>query len=132
MGVEIVLLLPFIFLPRRRPAEHAAWRDLPRCMLTFLVFAMVFLAFRADGIAHLREICGVMAHSSWRLRPVFGQPLFYIVPFFIIEWLGRRNEFPLERLPFPAAVRWLIYWSLLLLISVFSLDRDTRFIYFQF
>ena len=92
----------------------------------------MFLVFRADGITHLGEICDVMFNGSWRLRPVFGQPLFYIVPFFVIEWLGRRREFPLERLPFPTAVRWLIYWLLLAGISIAGLDRDMQFIYFQF
>ena len=67
-----------------------------------------------------------------QIRPTFGQPIFYMVPFFIIEWLGRRQEFPLERMPFPAAVRWLIYWLLTVGISVCGLDRDMQFIYFQF
>lgn len=66
------------------------------------------------------------------MRPVFGQPLFFIIPFFIIEWLGRKQEFPLMRLPFPTVVRWIIYWALLAGISIASLDRDMQFIYFQF
>ena len=127
-----LLLLPFIFMPRKKLSEHATLRDLPRCLLTFFIFAMVFLTFRANNIAHLTEICDVMLNTTWRMRPVFGQPLFFIVPFFIIEWLGRRQEFPLERLPFPTALRWSIYWLLLIGISIFALDRDMQFIYFQF
>jgi len=100
--------------------------------LTFFLFAMVFIAFRANGITHLGEICDVIVNGSWSQRPVFGQPVFYIVPFFIIEWLGRRQEFPLERLPFPTVVRWIIYWGLLAGISIASLDRNMQFIYFQF
>ena len=131
--VNGLLLMPFVIRPRRRPlVGDATWRDLPRCLLTFLIFAAVFLAFRADSISHLGEICDVMVNSSWRVRPIFGQPIFYIVPFFIIEWLGRHREFPLERLPLPTAVRWLIYWALLAGISIASLDRDMQFIYFQF
>ena len=130
--VNGLLLLPFVFLPRQTLSEHASWRDLPRCLLTFFLFAMVFIAFRANSIVHLGEICDVIANGSWRQRPVFGQPLFYMVPFFLIEWLGRKHEFPLERLPFPTVVRWLIYWSLLAGISILSLDRNMQFIYFQF
>ena len=55
-----------------------------------------------------------------------------IVPFFIIEWLGRKQEFPLMRLPLPTVLRWVIYWGLLIGISIASLDRDMQFIYFQF
>ena len=130
--VNGLLLIPYVFLPRRQASEHARLRDLPRCLLTFFLFAMVFIAFRAHGIAHLNEIVDVMLHTTWRLRPVFGQPLFYIIPFFIIEWMGRKQEFPLQRLPFPTAVRWLIYWALLIGISILGLDRNMQFIYFQF
>ena len=131
-AVNGLLLLPFVFLPRQQLSEHASLKDIPRCLLTFFLFAMVFLAFRANGIVHLGEICDVIVNASWRQRPVFGQPLFYMVPFFLIEWLGRKHEFPMERLPFPTVVRWLIYWLLLAGISILSLDRNMQFIYFQF
>jgi D-alanyl-lipoteichoic acid acyltransferase DltB (MBOAT superfamily) len=130
--VNGLLLLPYVFLPRKRLSEHATWRELPQCLLTFFLFAMVFIAFRANGITHLGEICDVIVNGSWKQRPVFGQPIFYIVPFFIIEWLGRKQEFPLKRLPFPTVVRWIIYWGLLAGISIASLDRNMQFIYFQF
>ena len=127
-----LLVLPFVFLPKRRLGEHASLRELPRIVVTFLLFAVEAIAFRAANIAHLGEILDVMLNTSWLVRPTFGQPIFYMVPFFIIEWLGRRQEFPLERMPFPAAVRWLIYWLLTVGISVCGLDRDMQFIYFQF
>ena len=107
-------------------------RDLPRCLMTFLIVAIVGISFRANNLAHLNEIIDVALHTTWKLRPVFGQPLFYMVPFFIIEWLGRKHEFPLERLPFPTAVRWIIYWAIVAGISILSLDRNMQFIYFQF
>ena len=130
--VNGLLLLPFVFMPRKKLSEHASLHDIPRCLLTFFIFAMVFVAFRANGITHLGEICDVIVNGSWSLRPVFGQPLFYIVPFFIIEWLGRKQEFPIKRLPFPTVVRWILYWALLAGISIASLDHNMQFIYFQF
>ncbi len=127
-----LLMVPLIFLPRKRYSDYAQLRDIPRCFFTFMVVALVGISFRANNLAHLKEICDVVVNTTWLMRPVFGQPLFYIVPFFIIEWLGRRHEFPLMRLPFPTAVRWLIYWLLLAGISIISLDRNMQFIYFQF
>ena len=127
-----LLVLPFVFLPKRRLGEHASLRELPRILVTFLLFAVEGIAFRAANIAHLGDILDVMLNTSWLVRPTFGQPFFYMVPLFIIEWLGRRQEFPLERMPFPAAIRWLIYWALTVGISIFALDRDMQFIYFQF
>jgi D-alanyl-lipoteichoic acid acyltransferase DltB (MBOAT superfamily) len=69
--VNGLLLLPFVFLPRKRLSEHATWRELPQCLLTFFLFAMVFIAFRANGITHLGEICDVIVNGSWKQRPVF-------------------------------------------------------------
>ena len=130
--VNGLLLLPFIFMPRRQLSDHATWRDIPRCLLTFFIFAMVFIAFRADGIHSLGEICGVMLNGSWQLVPDCWDCIYYIVPFFLIEWLGRRQEFPIQRLPMPTVLRWTVYWGLLLGIALASLDRGTQFIYFQF
>ena len=127
-----LLSVPYIFLPSKRLSGHATLRDIPRCLFTFLIVALVGISFRANNIAHLNEILDVVFHTTWKLRPVFGQPLFYIVPFFVIEWLGRKHEFPLERLPFPMAVRWIIYWAIVIGISILSLDRNMQFIYFQF
>ena len=130
--VNGLLLVPFVFLPRKDLSEHASVRDLPRYLLTFFLFAMVFIAFRAEGVKHLGQICSVIAGGTWLAWPSCLEALYYIVPFFIIEWLGRRQEFPIMRLPFPTIVRWLIYWGLLLGIAMASLDRSTQFIYFQF
>lgn len=130
--VNGLLLLPYVVLPRRQMSEHASWRDPPRCLLTFFLFAMVFIAFRADGITHLGQICDVMINGSWSQCPAYGQPILYIVPFFIIEWVGRRQEFPIMRLPLPTVMRWIIYWGLLAGIAMASLDRSAQFIYFQF
>ena len=130
--VNGLLLLPFIFMPRRQLKDDATLRELPRCLLTFLIFAAVFLVFRADGITHLGQICDVMMHGSWLAVPQFIEGIYYIVPFFVIEWLGRHQEFPLEQMRMPRVVRWLIYWGLLAGIAVASLDYSTQFIYFQF
>ena len=130
--VNGLLLVPFVFLPRRDLSDHATVRDLPRCLLTFFLFAMVFIAFRAEGVKHLGQICSVIGSGAWLAWPACLEAICYIVPFFIIEWLGRRQEFPIMRLPFPTVVRWLIYWGLLLGIALASLDRSTQFIYFQF
>ena len=130
--VNGLLLLPFVFMPRRQLSEHAALRDIPRCLLTYFIFAMIFIAFRAAGIGQLCEIGSVIIHGQWLVWPPFMEALYYIIPFFIIEWLGRKQEFPLLKMQFPRVLRWTIYWGLLLGISLASLDKYTQFIYFQF
>ena len=111
--VNGLLLLPFVFMPRRQLSEHAALRDIPRCLLTYFIFAMIFIAFRATGIGQLCEIGNVIIHGQWLVWPPFMEALYYIIPFFVIEWLGRRQEFPLMQMRFPRVLRWTIYWGLL-------------------
>jgi len=130
--VNGLLLLPHVFLPKRKRTDDATWRDLPRCLLVFLTFGLVFLCFRANNITHLNEIVDVIIHGNKALRPAHLQPLFYIVPFFVIEWLGRHQEFPLQRMNMPRVLRWAIYWALLAGISIAGLDHNAQFIYFQF
>lgn len=130
--VNGLLLLPFVFMPRRQLSEHAAVRDIPRCLLTYFIFAMIFIAFRAAGIGQFCEIGNIIIHGQWLVWPPFMEALYYIIPFFVIEWLGRRQEFPLMQMRFPRVLRWTIYWGLLLGISLASLDKYTQFIYFQF
>ena len=130
--VNGLLLLPFVFMPKQKLSEHASVRDIPRCLLTYFIFAMMFIAFRASGIGQLSEIGSVILHGQWLEWPPYMEALYYIIPFFVIEWLGRRQEFPLLKMQFPRVLRWTIYWGLLIGIALASLDKYTQFIYFQF
>jgi D-alanyl-lipoteichoic acid acyltransferase DltB (MBOAT superfamily) len=130
--VNGLLLLPFVFMPKQQLSEHASVRDIPRCLLTYFIFAMIFIAFRASGIGQLSEIGSVILHGQWLEWPPYMEALYYIIPFFVIEWLGRKQEFPLLKMQFPRVLRWTIYWGLLIGIALASLDKYTQFIYFQF
>ena len=118
--VNGLLLLPFVFMPKQKLSEHASVRDIPRCLLTYFIFAK------------LSEIGSVILHGQWLEWPPYMEALYYIIPFFVIEWLGRRQEFPLLKMQFPRVLRWTIYWGLLIGIALASLDKYTQFIYFQF
>lgn len=128
-----LLLLPFVFLPRKNyKTEDATWSDIPCCLLTFLIFAFVFLAFRSPNISHLSECLNTLCSSSWLTMPMGITSLLYIVPLVIVEWLGRRQDFPIMTLPMPTMLRWIVYWALLFLIAFYSAGRNLQYIYFQF
>ena len=61
------------------------------------------------------------------------QILLLIAVFFTIEWLGRENQFAIEKLElkFPQTIRWIFYYSIIFLICLFS-GNGEQFIYFQF
>ncbi len=132
--VNGLLLLPFVFLPKKTYKDTTAtWRDIPRCILTFLIFALVVISFRSSDINNLNECLGVLTSTSYFSMPIGKSALLYLVlPFVVVEWLGRHQEFPIMTLRVPTVVRWTIYWGLLFLITFYSADKDIQYIYFQF
>lgn len=127
-----LLMLPRVFVKRNKPTGEATWRDLHKCLAVFILFGIVFLIFRANGIAHLNEMAFALVHGSWTAMPMGITALCYIAPLAVVDWMGRRHEFPLELLPVPTAMRWAIYWTLLALIAYYSTGHQVSYIYFQF
>ena len=130
--VNGLMLLPFVFLKKKSYTTHARFRDIPRCVLTFLIFALIFLSFRSPNISHLNECLGVLVHGSYLSVPMGITALYYILPLVVVEWLGRRQAFPVMTLKMPAILRWTIYWGLLFLIAFYGAKADIQYIYFQF
>lgn len=112
--------------------DYATLRQLPLCLLSFATFAVLFMVFRANNMFHLGECLNVIAHGDYSQGCYGLGSLRYVAPFFVVEWLGRKEEFPLKRLAMPAVARWAIYWTLLVLIVYFSTGNDIKYIYFQF
>ena len=131
-AVNGLMLLPFVFFQKKSSTNHARFRDIPKCILTFLIFALIFLSFRSPNIAHLQECINTLVHGSYLNLPMGITAFYYIIPFVIIEWLGRRQEFPIMTLNMPTILRWVIYWSLLFIIAFYGAKADIQYIYFQF
>ena len=130
--VNGLMLLPFVFLKKTSYSDHARLRDVPKCLLTFLIFALIFLSFRSPNIAHLEECISTLIHGSYLTMPIGISAFYYIVPFMITEWLGRKHEFPIMTLRMPTVARWAIYWALLFIIAFYGAKADIQYIYFQF
>ena len=131
-AVNGLMLLPFVFFQKKSSTNHARFRDIPKCILTFLIFSLIFLSFRSPNIAHLQECINTLVHGSYLTLPMGITAFYYIIPFVIIEWLGRRQEFPIMTLNMPTILRWAIYWSLLFIIAFYGVKTDIQYIYFQF
>lgn len=131
-AVNGLMLLPFVFFQKKSSTNHARFRDIPKCILTFLIFSLIFLSFRSPNIVHLQECINTLVHGSYLTLPMGITAFYYIIPFVIIEWLGRRQEFPIMTLNMPTILRWVIYWSLLFIIAFYGAKADIQYIYFQF
>ncbi|KAF2325948.1 MAG: MBOAT family O-acyltransferase [Flavobacterium nitrogenifigens] len=100
---------------------------------TFTVLAWIF--FRAKNVKHaLQFISGIFSKSFFSLpteRPTYL--ILLILLFIVIEWLGRRNKYALEKLEFQynTFFRWSMYMIIIVFVFIFG-AREQEFIYFQF
>ena len=98
------------------------------------VFAWIF--FRAESLGHaLDYVGGIFSRSLFSAPEVkikIGFVLL-IVAFFIVEWLGREEQFAIAKtgIRWPKALRWTFYYALILAIFYFA-GGEQQFIYFQF
>lgn len=127
-----LLMLPHVFHKSHKPCDVVSWRNLHKCFIVFSLFGLTLLIFRAHSITHLEDMCHALVYGSWTTLPMGISALCYIIPFFTIEWIGRKHEFPLQYMPLPTLLRWLIYWGMLSAIAFYSTGQQVSYIYFQF
>ena len=105
---------------------------------TLVVFAWIF--FRADSLIHAFHIIGTIFSESLFMIPAFSGRknslvvLLLISIFTVIEWVGRENEYAIEKIFRKSrALRWSFSYVMIIAVFtsiIFSVPQD--FIYFQF
>jgi alginate O-acetyltransferase complex protein AlgI len=110
-------------------------RELFSIGITFLLTVFAWIFFRANNMTHaLSYIKGIFTKSLLTIPTVLPYSIFGLLLFFIIiEWLGRENQYALQRfgLKWPKALRLSFYYLLIILIFAF-MGKEQEFIYFQF
>ena len=121
-----------------RPNGMPQWHDLLKMLGTYCLVAIGLLIFQAPSVSHLWHYVCALARPSLLSVPSLGLPVFTYVGLAMLvgcEWLCRDREHPLQFIHGPAvssrAVRWSIYYVLILCILLFQ-GQTQRFIYFQF
>ena len=111
-----------------------------RNMVGVFLMAMVgFVIFRADNISEAFGFYGKLFSSSMFSVPVISNrsgaviTMLFIIILFVIEWLGKSNEYAIGDIGtrFSKPVRWGIYYLLVVTIFFFA-ATGKEFIYFQF
>lgn len=102
---------------------------------TFFITVLSWIIFRATSLTHAKEFYINMFSKDLFTMPK-DAPLFSLLLvflFFIIEWIGREQNFALERLgiSWKKPLRYTLYYTIMLLIMWFS-QKEQNFIYFQF
>lgn len=100
---------------------------------TFIMTVFAWIFFRSDTIKSALEYISILCSKSLISMPdIKSKSTLLLIVFFItIEWLGRRNEFALEKVKLKQPLRWSFYMFLILLLFIFS-GQEQEFIYFQF
>jgi alginate O-acetyltransferase complex protein AlgI len=110
-------------------------KDLLSIIITFLLTVFAWIFFRASSItgafAYIREMFSKSFLTVPTVKPYIV--FFFIVFFMVVEWLGREEEFALNKfgLNWPKPIRHGFYMLLITAIFLFS-TKEQQFIYFQF
>ena len=142
-GLHALFFLPLILSGRNRrytgPIAHNRYlpglREGAGMLLTFVLTTLAWVFFRAENLSHAMEYFGNMASVSLISFPQMlpKQLLVLIMFLLVIEWLGRHDQYALEKrcAKWPKWVRLGFYYILIGLI--FFMGRSEQdFIYFQF
>ena len=114
-------------------------KDIFNILKTFTLAVLAWVFFRAENIDHAwRYLKGIFSKSLLSMPDFNGKEgalitLLIIAVFLVFEWIGRFDEFALERigLTWPTTVRLGLYYLLVLTILWYS-GGEQEFIYFQF
>lgn len=109
-------------------------KELFNIIITLIPVMFTFVLFKSNTVSQAFGYYGHMFTKS-----VFSAPspiqlyiVFLVVFFFVIEWLGKYNDYAIKRIFSGSIVlRGLFYFFLITTIFIFS-AKEQQFIYFQF
>jgi len=143
-----VLFLPLIILGKnRRYTDTAAIgkiipniKEIFQISLTFVLVLAGWVFFRSENIGHAFEYYkGIADISLFSLSSLYNKKsalyaVIFISIMLIVEWIGRNNQFGLEKfaLTWKKPFRWAFYLFISFIIITFVKTEGTPFIYFQF
>ena len=103
---------------------------------TFLVVMLGWAFFRADTVGQsFMWVKEILFGFDFSIKPILRQgaphAVLWTSVMLLCEWVNRKCEFGFARYPVNASARYLVYWSIMLII-VLNLSPRQTFIYFQF
>lgn len=142
--LNAIFILPSIVLKRNRlnldivakGKMFPTVKEFFQISLTFLLTTFAWVFFRADSISKAFSYISLWFSSSFfslpSKRPSAGI-LLELVIFIALEWIGRENDFAIQKtgLKWNKITRWIFYILLAMTIIIFA-GKEQKFIYFQF
>ena len=110
--------------------------------ITFVLAMFAWILFRSVSIGQAFVYVRHIFSKDLLVIPFLRYPelqdsaivVVIIVPFLLIEWLGRESNYAIERLglSWPRYLRWGFYLFLIFSLGMFMDTNESAFIYFQF
>lgn len=119
---------------RTKMTERYGWAFKALGYLTTLsVVGIGFIFFRAENIQHAMHYISQLCDTSLFQLPNEGRKLIPFALLFLgIEYIYKNSTYTIQQLKFPIAIRWSIYYALVLAIFYLQPDQAIDFIYFRF
>jgi len=150
-ALNALFILPSVLIKANRSnldiVARGKWfptaREFFHLCITFMLTVFAWIFFRSENIIQALQFIKGIFSASFLAMPdgeaflrqdaasVYSI-LAMIVVFMAIEWMGREQQYPIEKLSkFPKVFRWATYYSILWSIVYFQ-GNQHQFIYFQF
>lgn len=108
-------------------------------LLTFALTVFAWIFFRAESLTDALDYISKIFSSSLFEIPKFPKmgraktTILFILLMLIIEWLGRENNYALEKITFKwkKPIRYTFYYAIIFCIFWYG-QKEQQFIYFQF
>ena len=132
-------LPPFLRGPHKHQTEVVAlgrfWPtplEIFQICRTFTLISFAWIFFRATSFSHAIGFIAHIGTSSWLAPLRHTKGLWYVLLIFVIDWIQRDKQHPLEIATLPRYTRWTIYYTITILILFVGKTGHVPFIYFQF
>jgi len=141
--LNALYFIPLLLMNRNRQnlevvAQNSffpSFKEVFQMGITFFLSTFAWIFFRAESMTQAWEIIlKIFSTSSFALptqRPTIM--LGAMLLFFMVEWMGRREAFAIQKwtTSWPRVLRWGFYYLLVICILLFA-GKEQTFIYFQF
>ena len=142
-ALNALYFLPLLLFNRNR--EHTtivaenkllpSLRDLLKIVTTFILTVIAWIFFRSESVSSAIDYVVRICQTNLFSKPLALDYYLYvfIFVFILIEWLGRRDKYAIEKLwlSYPEPLRWVIYYAIAMFIFLYG-GEPQEFIYFQF
>jgi D-alanyl-lipoteichoic acid acyltransferase DltB (MBOAT superfamily) len=142
-ALNAIYFLPLLLLKRNRKNLEIigqgkllpSFKEFLSMLVTFALTLLAWIFFRAENVGEaFIYLSTIFSSTLFALPEVLPKTIFLLLLIFLsIEWLGRENEYAIEKLHvrLPKPIRWAFYYVIAMIIFLFQ-GSPQQFIYFQF